>query len=138
MEFWREYYIECLQKPWMINAAKAPIAIAEPKNSKVFLFSKSIDRDGLEMLHRMVQALKYQPEEVTFLALDPDDVEGLSQWQASKKVLCFGEGFPGQFGDFINWYGHRVMKTNSVENLLLQPALKKLTWDHLKAFASLK
>lgn len=146
MEFWQTYYTESLQTPWRLETlvepgqveARETFFVEEPENAKVFAFLPTTNNDCLDMLKRMVLALKYSANEVTFLPIDSEQFESLHYWQSAKKILCFGESFPGQFGDFINWYGHKVMKTHSLENLQSQASLKKATWDHLKVYASLK
>ena len=91
-----------------------------------------------EMLGKMILAIDLSSEEVSRVELDRDQVDQMQMVGEPKKLFFFGRNFPGSFGQLKNWYGHRVMQSHKISELLAQPDLKKETWGHLKKYASLK
>lgn len=139
MEFWSEFIKESLYSPWLLKAVLE--SDAKPwvlHNHKVFVVEAGLDNEASEMLQKMIAALKYKQEEVTVLESQAQLEENLQNLSESKKILFFGNDFPGHFGEFQNWSGHRILQTHSVADLLRRPELKKQTWQHLKSYASLK
>ena len=89
------------------------------------------------MLSKMILALKYEPSEVTLVENVENRLKDLESLSSSKRVLFFGEDFPGRFGEALHWAGHQVIRTHDLTDLLNRPELKKQTLAHLKLFASL-
>ena len=139
MDFWDAYIDVSLQNPWVIGPEATDLdPLPEPDNHKIFVIENSLPDELFEMISKMVQAIKYQPEEVSLLAINANQAESIKDWKNSKKILFFGKTYPGSFGQFINWYGHKALQTYSLLDLKTQPELKKQTWEHLKNYAKLK
>jgi len=136
--FWDIFLTESLQKPWrVLPKPTADSQIPMPIAPYVFVFRETMSDEKEEMLSKMVKALKWSNQKVQILNITLDHVEDLTTWSDAKGILFFGVDFPGDFGLIKNWFGHRIGKTYSLQNLLDQTELKKQTWQHLKNFAGI-
>ncbi len=107
-------------------------------NEKIFVVEAGASDAAYSMLAKMVAALQYQPSEVTFLQGTPENIEILENHSFNKKLLFFGNQFPGRFGEAMHWSSHQSIQTHALESLLQNPGLKKETWEHLKNYSRLK
>ena len=135
MEFWNIFAQESLQKPWVIGSEAAALVLVEPPQKKVFIVPPGTRDELYSMVTKMIYALKYKASDVGLVEVSVSQVDELSDWSEGKQLLFFGEDFPGSFGDFVNLHGSVVMRTHSLEELDKNPALKKITWAHLKKYA---
>lgn len=140
MDFWDAFIKESLQSPWMVRPERVPSEpLFEVKTQKVFVIGHDLPDEAYEMLSKMILALKYDPAHVTVLSANAVEAESLQDISEPKNILFFGkEDFPGSFGEALNWSGHKIFKTHSLNDLLQSPGLKKETWGHLKAYAGLR
>ena len=142
MDFWSVFFDESLQSPWVIEPKKVADVQGETgvlvSTPYAFVFSGDPDQTTSVMLSKMVLAIKLSPEEVTLAEWDGEEMNELKMVGEPKKILFFGSHFPGSFGQVRNWYGHQVIQTHSLSQLVSSPDLKKETWFHLKKFASLR
>jgi DNA polymerase III psi subunit len=139
MFFWSLYTQESLQSPWFIQTP-VPTECTPRFNiptQKVFVVVPGELEGALEMLGKMVRALKYKADEVSFLEGTLERVDQLAECDEVKSLIFFGDQFPGPLGQAMNWAGHKMIKTYSLKNLQEKPELKKLTWSHLKTFAEI-
>ena len=140
MEFWDQFIKESLQSPWVIRPEGAADSVESQwhPHTRIFVIENDLPDDAYQMLGKMVAALKYDPAAVLFLENLPGNMEALKGEVSDRILLFFGQDFPGQMGEAMNWSGHQIVKTHSVQSLLDNANLKKETWAHLKLFASLK
>lgn len=139
MGFWDVFIDESLQKPWVIGPEEPTSpGPQEPVTDKVFIVSQGLSDDLYVMISKMILALKYKAEDVTILEVDGFNVDFIQEWQTSKKILFFGQSFPGTFGEFSHLFGNQILTTHDLESLKDNIELKKQTWEHLKRYASLK
>ena len=137
MDFWQEYNEHCLQSPWVIAPNGTGVEIEDViPSGRAFVFNPSQSDSAYSMMSKMVTALKLDPDQIQLLEDRPELIENIECLNA-KKIVFFGDQFPGAFGEALHWAGHQVVKTHSLEDLLTQPDLKKQTWEHLKMFARL-
>ena len=101
---------------------------------KIFIFPPEVSGDLYPMMEKMVSALGYRSGEVSFLELSEEKLDKLKEEGSSKRILFFGDGYPGAFGQLVEWSGHSIMKTHGLDVLRDQPELKKETWEHLKKY----
>lgn len=138
MEFWNVFAEESLQKPWLIsNQAHAP-EVSEPHQDKIFILPPGTEDSLYAMVAKMIHALKLRPDEVAILELSQAQLSALESWSEGKRILFFGDEYPGEFGDFIHSYGSLAMRTHALDTLATQVDLKKVTWQHLKKYASFR
>lgn len=138
MNFWDVFYAESLQSPWVIRPEN--LASDEKKIVKTeyaFIVEPGLGSEAFEMLSKMILAIKLEPDQVTLQELTVHEIDQLQMVGEPKKVLFFGNGFPGTFGQVRNWYGHQVVQSHKISALMENPELKKETWNHLKKYASL-
>jgi DNA polymerase III psi subunit len=138
MNFWNTYVSECLQSPWMIRPENQ---YATPSmdfdKTIVFLVEEFLPDEAYTMLSKMIAAIQLKNEDVMILNQGEASVQMLENQSQSKKVICFGEAFPGTLGESVHWMGHEIVKTHSLKTLLEKPAFKKETWVHLKKYRQL-
>lgn len=138
MNFWNIYVTECLQSPWMIRPEnQAAIPSSDFENTNVFLVEEFLPDEAYSMLSKMIVAIQLKNEEVTILNQGESSLQILEHQRQAKKIICFGDSFPGTFGECVHWMGHEIVKTHSLKALLDQASLKKETWVHLKKYRQL-
>ena len=148
------FFKESLQTPWIGGALRDKAGAGStdlqtasvqgvlqthfPENFRIFVFPPDIPEELHRMMEKMVFALGCKPDEVSFLSLSEEGLDELENYQGSRNILFFGDQYPGLFGEFIHWSGHKVMKTHGLDLLKSQPELKMQTWEHLKKYGSMQ
>ncbi len=155
MDFWSVFFKESLQTPWMWESLQTRVSVntgipdsqvtliqrvsqSFSKNFRVFVFPPDISEELHGMMKKMVFGLGYKSDEVSLLGLSVEGLDGLENCQKSGRVLFFGDQYPGLFGEFVHWSGHKIIKTHGLDLLKSQPELKKETWEHLKKYGSVQ
>lgn len=139
MNFWTQYIQDSLQSPWFIQPqGEVTEATWTVPTQKIFVLSEGLNDQAYEMLAKMVAALHYSADEVSFIENSEGKLAEIESLSGERKILFFGNQFPGRFGEAVHWAGHQVIQTHDLNSLQQNPALKKQTWAHLKLFATLK
>ncbi len=139
MDFWTTFVSESLQSPWMIRPKQIVDSSTEDTSGfYIFLVEELLPDEAYSMVSKMILAINLKPEEVTILNQGDVSVHWLSQLSSAKKIISFGDEFPGEFGEWVRWMGHEVIKTHSLKTLVDQPQHKKETWMHLKKFGQIQ
>lgn len=136
MSFWNVFTEESLQSPWVIG--REGEGTAEPTTALVFVVPEGVTSSQQSMMAKMIGALKLKSDQVTIFSTNDDEAHEIQSWSEPKRIMFFGENFPGDSGQAINWFGHQTMKTHSLSDLEAQVELKKETWAHLQAYRSLR
>ena len=87
-----------------------------------------------ELLSKMVASLQAPQDGVTLFdagdGFDPSRLKGFRVWVILGEDLGAPQGW--KRGGFQDWNGVRVIVTESLEDLLQRPALKRSAWEDLK------
>ena len=96
----------------------------------------------------MIVAIRQTSDQLFCLSSDDPTYlkSSLARLQEGQKVLVFGLQtlkVPGQkqgspLGEWRPWQGGQVMVTHDLQDLKINPRLKKQTWEHLQVFAGLQ
>ncbi len=159
MDFWSVFFKESLQNPcWEIFRGQVSVNGGQerisgrmtdsratlfqggsktpfPDTFRIFVFPPDTSAELHAMMEKMVSALGYKPDEVSFLGLSEKELDKIENSQGSRNILFFGDQYPGLFGEFVEWSGHKIMKTHGLDLLKEQPELKKKTWGHLQKYS---
>ncbi len=105
-----------------------------------------LDGESGELTRKMIQAMKYVASDVFILEWNhahtpaPEEIFATLLRQA-KPVLIFGSktarsliGHFPKIGEWAAWEGIRFVATESPQDLLLHPELKRVAWAHMQAF----
>lgn len=144
MEFWSTYLRESLYQPWIIqpeaslsseSSQDQEEALSVPGQPSLFIAELGLTQEGQQMMQRMLAALHLTESQVMVISLDEGHLHQVKSWGVKKRVLFFGDMWPGVYGEWSNWSGHQIFKTHGIHSLLQNPELKRETWMHLKIFA---
>ena len=134
MDFWSVYFEESLGSPWVVQSQTREEFVSSTPSADWVFVTFPVGEHLKAMMDRMVCALGYETYEVDFYNTSDTSLGFLEAWGEPKKVFIFGNQFSPCLGQPMDWYGHKIMVTHSLEVLEKTPRLKGETWSHLKAF----